>query len=281
MSLDNSWFSEPYDLTGSAFSLKLKAKLHDEQSEYQHIEIYDTESYGRLMVFDGCVMLTTLDNFIYHEMMSHPALQSHPDPRDVLIIGGGDCGTLREVLKHESVRRCVQVDIDERVTRVSEMFFPELCDSNHDQRAELCFEDGINYVSNCEAEQFDVIIIDSTDPVGQAARLFGTEFYTDCQRISRDGGILVAQSESPLKQLDLIKSMSSNMLSAGYTSTHTLEFPQSCYPTGWWSCTMAGKNNDLKSPRELPITISTQFYTSESHRGGLVLRPFIKKFLDN
>ena len=281
MTLDNHWFSEAYEVTGTAFSLKIKAKLHEEQTPYQHIEIYETETYGRLMVFDGCVMLTSLDNFIYHEMMSHPALQSHPDPQAVLIIGGGDCGTLREVLKHQSVQRCVQVDIDERVTRVTEEFFPELCDSNHDSRAELLFDDGIKYVADCAAEEFDVVIIDSTDPVGQAARLFGTEFYTDCQRITRSGGLLVAQSESPLKQLDLIKSMSSNMKLAGYSSTHTFEFPQSCYPTGWWSCTLAGKENNFENIRPMDTGLTTKYYTTESHRGGLILRPFIKQALDN
>lgn len=280
MTLDDSWFSEPYDVTGSAFSLKIKAKLHDERSEFQHIEIFETETYGRLMVFDGCVMLTSLDNFIYHEMMSHTALQSHAEPKDVLIIGGGDCGTLREVLKHDSVTRCVQVDIDERVTRVTEEFFPELCESNNDPRAELLFEDGIKYVADCDPAQFDVVIIDSTDPVGQAARLFGTAFYTDCQRITRSGGILVAQSESPLKQLDLIKSMSSNMREAGYSNTHTFEFPQSCYPTGWWSCTLAGKDNDLQKPRNLHKNITTKYYTTDSHKGGLTLRPFMKDALE-
>ena len=280
MTLDNRWFSEAYEVSGTAFSLKIKAKLHEEQTPFQHIEIYDTESYGRLMVFDGCVMLTSLDNFIYHEMMSHPALQSHPQPRDILIIGGGDCGTLREVLKHNSVQRCVQVDIDERVTRVTEEFFPELCDSNHDPRAELLFDDGIQYVANCNAAQFDVVIIDSTDPVGQAARLFSSEFYSDCQRITRDGGILVAQSESPLKQLDLIRSMSNNMKAANYTYTHTLEFPQSCYPTGWWSCTMAGKGNDFTTIRALNTDVTTKYYTTESHRGGLTLRPFMQRALE-
>ena len=281
MTLDNSWFSEPFDVTGTAFSLKIKAKLHEEQTPFQHIEIYETDSYGRLMVFDGCVMLTTLDNFIYHEMMSHPALQSHPDPQNVLIIGGGDCGTLHEVLKHPSVQRCIQVDIDERVTRVSEEFFPELCSSNNDPRADLLFDDGIKYVADCADEQFDVVIIDSTDPVGQAARLFGTEFYSDCHRITRNGGLLVAQSESPLKQLDLIKSMSNNMKLACYSSTHTFEFPQSCYPTGWWSCTMAGKENNFENIRPMDSAVTTKYYTTESHRGGLTLRPFIKQALDN
>lgn len=277
MTLDDSWFSEPFDVTGSAFSLKITEKLHEEQSPFQHIEIYQTEAWGRLMVFDGCVMLTSLDNFIYHEMMSHPALFSHPDPKQVLIIGGGDCGTLREVLKHAGVKKAVQVDIDERVTRVTEQFFPELCDSNADPRAELLFEDGIRYVADAAAGSFDIVIIDSTDPVGQAARLFSEEFYSDCFRILGDKGVLVAQSESPLKQIELIRSMRSNMQAAGFSETQTLHFPQPCYPTGWWSCSMAGKNTDLKNFRYNDAgnkAFKTRFYSADGHKGAASL-PFL------
>lgn len=281
MSLDDSWFSEAFADSGSAFSLKLRRKLHDEQTAFQHIEIYATASYGNLMVFDGCVMLTSLDNFIYHEMMSHPALFSHRDPRDVLIIGGGDCGTLREVLKHKNVQRCVQVDIDERVTRVSEEFFPELCESNKDPRTQLLFEDGIKYAAEGDARSFDIIIIDSTDPVGQAARLFSTEFYQDCHRLLRDGGILVAQSESPLVHIDLINSMRSNMRQAGFDSRATLQFPQSCYPTGWWSCTLAGKHCELESFREPgSSSLPTRYYNPGIHRGALASPEFMLEQLD-
>ena len=129
-----------------AFSIKVFARLHEEQTEYQHIEIYETEWFGNLMVIDGCIMLTARDNFIYHEMMSHPALYTHPDPRKVVIIGGGDCGTLREVLRHEGVRHALQVEIDERVTRLSEQYFPELCVANDDPRAEFFFGDGIRWM---------------------------------------------------------------------------------------------------------------------------------------
>src|SRR5262245_1668951 len=125
MTLDKDWYTEQWAGQGSAISLKIKKKLHEEQSSYQRIEIYETETFGRLMTLDGLVMVTGRDNFIYHEMMAHPALFTHPEPKRVLIIGGGDCGTLREVLKHEQVTMAEQVELDERVTRVAEKFFPE------------------------------------------------------------------------------------------------------------------------------------------------------------
>lgn len=283
MSLDDSWFSEPAEDCGTAFSLKVTRKLHEEQSEFQRIEIFETTKFGNLMTIDGYVMLTTLDNFLYHEMMSHPALFSVANPRDVLIIGGGDCGTLREVLKHPGIARAVQVDIDERVTRVSEMFFPELCDANADPRAQLLFEDGIKYVADAAAESFDVIVIDSTDPIGQAARLFSTEFYQGCHRILRSGGVMVAQSESPLRHLPLIKSMRSNMHAAGFAAVDTLHFPQPCYPTGWWSCTLAGKANRLDAVRYDAAeakSFATRYYTANGHRGATTL-PFIREAMQD
>ena len=120
---ENEWFLEPMESKGTLFGLKLDGeRLHAEQSAFQHIEIYQTETFGKLMVIDGCVMLTDRDNFLYHEMIAHPALCLHPNPRRVLIIGGGDCGTLREVLRHPQVESAVQVDIDERVTRLAEEY---------------------------------------------------------------------------------------------------------------------------------------------------------------
>ena len=174
--MDSNWFSEFYEPGGSAFGLKIRAKLHEEQSAYQRIEIYDTETFGHLMVIDGCVMLTQRDNFLYHEMMAHPALFSHAAPRRVVVIGGGDCGTLREVLRHEGIQHAIQVEIDERVTRLSEQYFPELCEANHDPRAELRFEDGIAWFANAPAASADVVIVDSTDPVGPAEGLFSEPF---------------------------------------------------------------------------------------------------------
>src|SRR5690606_38637921 len=143
-------------------------KLHEERSAFQTIAIYDTTDWGKLMVIDGAIMLTTRDNFLYHEMMAHPALFTHSNPQKVVVIGGGDCGTLREVLRHKEVEHAVQVEIDERVTRLAEQYFPELCESNGDARAELIAGDGIQYMKDTAPESIDVVIVDSTDPVGPA-----------------------------------------------------------------------------------------------------------------
>jgi spermidine synthase len=249
MSLDASWFTEIHQDT--AFSLRMKEKLHEEQTPFQKIEIYETEGFGTLMVIDGCVMLTDRDNFIYHEMMSHPVLYSHTSPENVLIIGGGDCGTLREVLKHPEVRRATQVDIDERVTRLAEKYFPELCESNDDPRAKLLFDDGIRFVQDAEPGSLDVIIIDSTDPVGPAEGLFSTAFYRDCIRALGAGGLLVQQSESPLLHTDsIIRPMHDSLRAAGFVDVLALHFPQCSYPSGWWTASMACKDAPVTFLRE-------------------------------
>ena len=174
MALDDSWFTE--QARGYGMSIKIRNKIHDEQSPYQRIEIYETENFGRLMTLDGITMLTSRDNFIYHEMMSHPVLFTHSNPKRVVIVGGGDCGTLKEVLKHKEVEQAVQVELDERVTRVSEKYFPELCEANNDPRVVFIFQDAIKWMQNTDPDSIDVIILDTTDPVGQAARLFLRNF---------------------------------------------------------------------------------------------------------
>ncbi len=284
MTLDaQQWFTEVFQNEGTGFSLKVKQKLHEEQSAYQFLEIFETETFGNLMVIDGCVMLTTRDNFLYHEMMSHPALFSHPEPKRVVIIGGGDCGTLKEVLKHKSVESAVQVDIDERVTRLSERYFPELCESNDDARATLLFDDGIAYMKNIEAGSVDVIIIDSTDPVGPAEGLFAVDFYRDCFKALAQGGVIVQQSESPLLHTStIIKQVQEDMIAVGFESPSTLPFPQPVYPTGWWSATMARKGAALDGFRKdaaLAKTFSTEYYNAEIHQAALAQPEFMKRAL--
>jgi spermidine synthase len=282
MSLDNSWFTEPVDQTGTAFSLKLGERVHAEQTPYQKIEIYRTETFGYLMTIDGCTMVSTRDNFLYHEMMSHPALNSHPNPRDVVVVGGGDCGTLREVLKHPEVKRAVQVEIDERVTRLSEQYFPELCVANGDPRATLFFGDGIAWMKEAPAESLDLIIIDSTDPVGPAEGLFGRKFYGDCIKALRPGGLLVQQSESPLLHLSLIAEMHHFMRDAGFAQTRLLHFPQPIYPSGWWSASVAQKTAGDLAERLDPAQLSslgTKYYNADTHKGAFALPGFVRQAL--
>ena len=268
----NEWFTEIFASEGSAISFKIKSKLHQEKSDYQEIAIYDTEKFGHLMVIDGCVMLTQRDNFFYHEMMSHTALFAHPNPQEIVIIGGGDCGTLREVLKHGQVKKVTQIDIDERVTRLSEIYFPELCSSNDDPRAHFYFGDGIAWIANCAKNTADIIIIDSTDPVGVAEGLFSTEFYQHCWNALKPNGILICQSESPFYHLELIQTIQSHLLGSGFTSTATLSFPQPCYPSGWWSATMAGKLLEVRKFRTTDAEqkfFKTHYYNAAIHNAAL------------
>lgn len=278
----SNWLYENFAPAGSAIGYRITRKLDEVQSEFQKIEIYESTDWGNLMLIDGAMMLTTRDNFLYHEMMSHPALFTHPDPKQVVIIGGGDCGTLREVLKHERVQRAVQCDIDEQVTRMSEKYFPELCASNDDPRAELLFDDGIAYMANCDPASIDIIIVDSTDPVGPAEGLFNKAFYESCFRALNDEGILVQQSESPLVLLDLIKAMRGEMRKAGFTAFQTLPFPQPCYPTGWWSCTLARKAGDFSFRQRAAGNkpFETRYYSAAMHASARVLPPFVAAALD-
>jgi spermidine synthase len=216
-------------------------------------------------------------------MMAHAPLFTHADPKDVVIIGGGDCGTLREVLRHPGVRTAVQCDIDEQVTRMAEKYFPELCESNNDPRATVMFDDGIAYMKNAAPGSIDVIIVDSTDPVGPAEGLFNRAFYETCLAALRPGGLLVQQSESPLALMQLILDMRDAMTEAGFTSFRTLPFPQPCYPTGYWSCTIASKEpRDLTQFRKADAAakpFDTQYYTADVHQAALALPPFVARVL--
>ncbi|MDD2723964.1 MAG: polyamine aminopropyltransferase [Methylovulum sp.] len=275
----SDWFTEELPGADSAFSLKIKKKLHGEQSAFQFLEIYETEGFGNLMVIDGCTMVSTRDNFFYHEMISHPALFTHPEPKRVWIIGGGDCGTLKEVLKHSSIEQAIQIDIDERVTRLAEIYFPELCESNSDPRAELKFIDGIKWVKDAEPNSVDIIIVDSTDPVGPAEGLFSKAFYQDCFNCLTEHGMVVQQSESALLHLKLIGEMRDAMSSAGLGYLQTLFFPQCIYPSGWWSATIASKSS-LANFRELDAAnkpFDTRYYNADIHKAALAQPEFFKK----
>lgn len=283
--LNQGWFTEVFQNEGTAFSLKVKRKLHEEQTQYQTLEIWETESFGNLMVLDGCVMLTSRDNFLYHEMMTHPALFTHRDPKKVVIIGGGDCGTLKEVLKHPDVEEVWQIEIDERVTRLSEQYFPELCESNADPRANFFFGDGVQWIRDVAPGSLDVIIIDSTDPVGPAEGLFALDFYRDAMLALREGGIIVQQSESPLLHAStIIKGIHDDMRQAGFRHVRTLPFPQPVYPTGWWSCTLASKEKPVIYFREEDAAkrpFVTRYYNANIHRGALAMPQFMVNVLED
>ncbi|RME32398.1 MAG: polyamine aminopropyltransferase [Gammaproteobacteria bacterium] len=276
----DGWFLERD--RGYGLALEVKEHLHGEQSPWQKIDVYATASFGNLLTLDDIVMLTSRDNFLYHEMMSHPALFTHAAPEVAVVVGGGDCGTLREVLRHPTIRRAVQVELDERVTRVCEQYFPELTEANGDPRAELLFEDAIAWMARCEPETADVVILDTTDPVGQARRLFGEPFYRDVHRALGEGGIMVAQSESALLDVALLEELHRNMKAAGFTDVRTIQFPQPTYPTGWWTATLARKGARIEGFREEAVRnrpFRTRYYNQETHRAAFALPEFLREAL--
>ncbi|MEM9301467.1 MAG: polyamine aminopropyltransferase [Pseudomonadota bacterium] len=272
---DSNWIHEFHD-SGSAIGYEVLEVLHQERSPFQQIDIYRTRTFGTAMALDGCWMVTDRDNFIYHEMMSHPALLSHPAPRDVVIIGGGDCGTLREVARHEDVARIVQIELDERVTRLSEQFFPELCERNDDPRVELRFEDGIRWMEASGPGSADVIIVDCTDPVGPAAGLYDVPFFRTCRETLRPGGILIQQSESPLFHVELLAALRERLPEAGFDAVQHLQFPQPCYPSGWWSATMARRDGQFDVFRNNAANrLATRYFHPEMLAAARTLPRFL------
>lgn len=276
-----TWITEPLDAYGTTHGFSIKSHLHHEKTPIMTIDIYDTTDFGHLMVIDGSFMVTSRDNFFYHEMMSHPVLFTHPNPEQVVIIGGGDCGTLQEVLKHP-VKSVTQVEIEEKVTRLSEKYFPELCTRNNDPRAHLLFEDGIAWMKNAPSQSVDVIIVDSTDPVGPAEGLFNTAFYQQCHRVLKNDGILAIQSESPLIHQSVLKEVQVALKTAGFAHRMIVPFPSAVYPTGWISMTMASKQQPLNTFRHdeaLFASLNTQYYHFPLHEAALTPLPLLKPLL--
>lgn len=279
----NNWFTEIDEATGTALSLRLGEHVHGEDTPIQRIDIYHTDTFGYLMAIDGCTMVSTRDNFLYHEMMAHPVLNAHAAPKRVAIVGGGDCGTLNEVLKHPEVESAIQIEIDERVTRLAEQYFPELCARNDDPRAELYFGDGLAWMRDVEPGSVDVVIVDSTDPVGPAEGLFGPQFYGDVFRALGKDGLLVHQSESPLLHQELIVAMHRAMREAGFAQTHLLHFPQPIYPSGWWSASLGCKRPltvEERLDERAIAALETQYYNAATHRAAFALPNYLREQLD-
>ncbi len=188
------WYTEKYDdVLGLTF--KIKSMLHSEQSDFQKVEVIDTEAYGKMLLLDGLVMTTEKDEFFYHEMITHVPMLSHPNPERVLVVGGGDGGTVREVLNHPSVKEVVLCEIDKAVIDVSRKYLPSIAGKLDDNRVKINVEDAVEYMKR-QKNTFDVILIDSTDPLGPGVGLFTKEFYTNVKNALKENGVMAAQSES-------------------------------------------------------------------------------------
>lgn len=256
-----------------SLSIKIRETLFRKSSPFQEILLVDSYQFGKVLFLEGTFQTTEKDEFFYHEMITHVALFSHPEPERVLIIGGGDGGTLREILKHNSVREAVLVEIDRDVVDISRKYLPFFSSFEGDSRYTIEITDGIEYVKKHE-NRFDIIIVDSTDPVGPAVGLFSESFYKDCYRALRKDGMLVTQSESPFLHISLIKEVKTTLLRF-FPITKVYTAPVPTYPSGYWCFTIASKIHDPSLPLRRP-TFETRYYNSDIHSAAFKLPQFMK-----
>ncbi|MBI3288481.1 MAG: polyamine aminopropyltransferase [Elusimicrobia bacterium] len=201
--MSSRWVDEAYQgIVRTGF--RLKRRLFKGKSPFQSVEVVETRGHGKLLLIDGMTMVSERDEFVYHEMIAHPALFLHPRPRRVLVIGGGDGGTVREVLRHKSVETCVLVEIDELVIAASRRFLPKVAGALSDARARVLIQDGVKFVAETK-ERFDVVIVDSTEPFGPAKELFGPAFYRNVARVLTTNGVVVSQAGSPFYEIGTIQ----------------------------------------------------------------------------
>lgn len=276
----NEYYNEQTGLT-----IGLKKLLFSEQSEYQQVEVYETDTWGNLMTIDGMVMLSERDEFVYHEMLAHVPMFTHPKPKRVLIIGGGDGGTAREVLKHNSVIHVDMVEIDKTVVDASKKHFPNVGDFEN-PKLNVLYEDGISFIQNVK-NPYDVIIIDGSDPVGPAEGLFEKDFYQYCKNAMTSEGVLSTQTESPW-----VKSYHPSMkkvfgalddlfpIAKMYLSFIPL------YPAGMWSMGLASLAESpldqtvIKRVQSVSKLLSSlKYYNSDVHSASFALPNFVGKIV--
>lgn len=272
------WFYD--DIRGFCCGLEIKKILYNRKSKFQKIQILESKSWGRVLTLDTTIQTTERDEFIYHEMISHVPLFLHPNPQDILIIGGGDGGVLKEVLKHK-IKKAIVVEIDGDVVEASKKYLKKIhCNSFYDKRAKVLIGDGIDFVTNYK-NAFDVIIIDSTDPIGVAEGLFTDKFYKDALAALRQDGLLVTQSGAIFAQWEEFSETFKKMKKFfKYVSAYLTVVPT--YPSSFWSFTIASKNLDFKKiPFENVekkynlLKKKLKFYSPQIHRGAFVIPQFI------
>ncbi len=269
------WYTEK-QTPNHGITTKISQTLHTEKTDFQKLDILETNQFGKMLVLDGMVMTTDKDEFVYHEMITHIALNTHPKPKNVLVVGGGDGGAIREIIKHPSVEKAVLAEIDGRVIETSKQFLPQIASALNDSRVDIQVVDGIRYIHEHKSE-FDIIMVDSTEPVGPAVGLFEKGFYQGIYECLKDDGILVAQTESPWFNQDLIRKVFKDIKSIfPVTRLYTVSIPT--YPSGLWSFTIGSKKYDpLDIKEENIMELETQYYTKHIHKSVFSLPKFVEE----
>lgn len=274
------WYTEKHS-DNVGISIKATKTLFSGKSKFQQLDIIETLEFGRMMLLDGLVMVTERDEFIYHDMIVHPALFTHPNPKKVLVIGGGDGGTIREIMKHPEVELAVLCEIDGLVIEKSIEFLPSMASEidGNNPRVKLHVDDGLAYIRDHQNE-FDIILVDSTDPIGPAVGLFEENFYRSVFSALKADGIMIAQSESPFYHAEIQKSMYQN-LRAVFPLVKMYQAFIPTYPSGFWSFAFASKKyhpiTDFDHDRAAGRNFHSRYYNEDLHLGAFMLPTFARE----
>ncbi|BBU41269.1 polyamine aminopropyltransferase [Aeribacillus pallidus] len=271
------WYTEK-QTEHFGITMKIKRTLHTEQTEFQKLEVVETEEFGNMLFLDGMVMTSQKDEFVYHEMMAHVPLFTHPKPEYVLVVGGGDGGVIREVLKHPSVKKVTLAEIDGKVIEYSKKYLPEIAGKLDDPRVEVKVGDGFMHIAQSE-NQYDCIMVDSTEPVGPAVNLFTKGFYAGISKALKEDGVFVAQTDNPWFKADLIKNVYHDVKEIfPITRLYTANIPT--YPSGLWTFTIGSKKYDpIGVSDDRFFDLDSKYYTKEIHKAAFALPKFVSEII--
>ncbi len=269
------------------FSIEYTSHIHHEESPFQTIDFYQSETLGTFFTLDGLMMVNQKDEFSYHDMISHVPMSVNPNIKRVLIIGGGDGGTAREISRYPHVNQIDMVEIDERVVKLSIEYLPQTASKlETDERIHLYFEDGVAFVNQKEDGYYDLVLVDSTDPIGPGEGLFSKQFYDDCFRILTDDGILINQHESPYFDRDKKEMIRAHKkIKELFPIAKVYQFHQPTYPSGHWLFGFASKKldpiKDHKPDLWEELDLDTRYYNSDIHKAAFALPTYVRKALKN
>lgn len=276
------WFYEKHT-KHVKFAIEIEEHLYHEVSEFQQIDIFDSFEFGRFLTLDGCMMLTEKDEFIYHEMIVHVPMCAKLDAKKVLVIGGGDGGTARELLRYKTIERIDLVEIDEKVVESCKKFIPQTAGCLDDPRVQIFYEDGLKFVRH-KVDEYDLIIVDSTDPFGPGEGLFTKEFYGNCFNALHADGVMVNQHENPFYPADAVAMQRAHArIVASFPIAKVYQAQIPTYPSGYWLFGFASKSihpiRDVNFDSWLKLGIETKYYNPNLHRGSFALPNYVEKIL--
>ncbi len=278
------WFTEKHT-PNVDFSIKVDRQLYSGRSAFQRIDVFESKEFGRFLTLDGYMMLTEKDEFIYHEMIVHVPMAVHPSPRRILVIGAGDGGVVRELTRYDSVQHIDLVEIDEMVVTVCKEYLQQTACRFDDKRVTIHYQDGLKFVRHCE-DEYDLIIVDSTDPFGPGEGLFTKEFYGNCFKALKNDGIMVNQHESPFYSVDAVAMQRAHKrIVESFPISRVYQAHIPTYPSGHWLFGFASKKyhpeKDFDAKKWNALGLATRYYNTRLHTGAFCLPNYVEELLED